>query len=116
MYQLKGELTLLRQALVNNKFFALLAVKHNFIKYLKYENKEIFNKISAFSNLYETEAFDFDNFDDETPKLFADTFESVAGAIYLDSGCSLEAVWKVYFPILKPYLGKISLGLIKHKL
>ena len=42
----------------------------------------------------------------EAPKCLADLFESVAGAIYLDSNCSLEAVWQVYYPILQPYFSK----------
>jgi hypothetical protein len=45
-----GELTNLRQSLVNNKFFSHLAVKYQFNKYLNYENREIFNKISYYSS------------------------------------------------------------------
>lgn len=46
---------------------------------------------------------DTDDYELEAPKFLADIFESVAGAIYLDSGCSLQAVWNVYFIMLKPY-------------
>ncbi|GFT59330.1 putative dicer-2, partial [Nephila pilipes] len=42
----------------------------------------------------------------EVPKALGDVFESVAGAIYLDSGMSLDTVWKVYFPMIKPAMGK----------
>ena len=35
--------------------------------------------------------------DIEVPKALGDIFESVAGSIYLDSGLSLDAVWKVYY-------------------
>ncbi len=49
---------------------------------------------------------DTKEYDDDVPKCLADIFESVAGAIYLDSNCSLEAVWNVYYPFLHPYLGK----------
>jgi len=45
--------------------------------------------------------------DVDPPKFLADLFESVAGAIYLDSNCSLNSVWKAYYPMLEPYLGKI---------
>lgn len=31
------------------------------------------------------------------PKALGDVFESVAGAIFLDSGMSLDTVWKVRF-------------------
>lgn len=33
----------------------------------------------------------------EVPKALGDVFESVAGAIFLDSNMSLDAVWKVDF-------------------
>ena len=43
----------------------------------------------------------------EVPKVLGDLFESVAGAIYLDSGHSLTAVWKVYQPMVQPLFGKL---------
>lgn len=52
-----------------------------------------------------------DEYDIESPKFLADIFESVAGAIYLDSDRSLDAVWKAYNPIMKPYLGTLSITL-----
>lgn len=42
----------------------------------------------------------------EIPKALGDIFESVAGAIYLDSGMSLDTVWRVYYNMMKPYIGK----------
>ena len=41
----------------------------------------------------------------EVPKVLSDIFESVAGAIFLDSDMSLDAVWKVFYPLLRPELG-----------
>lgn len=34
-----------------------------------------------------------------------DIFESLAGAIYMDSGMSLEMVWQVYYPMMRPLIG-----------
>jgi endoribonuclease Dicer len=42
----------------------------------------------------------------EVPKALGDIFESLAGAIYLDSGMSLDTVWRVYYRIMKPQIGK----------
>ena len=39
--------------------------------------------------------------DIEVPKALGDIFESVAGSIFLDSGLSLDAVWKVIFLTFK---------------
>jgi endoribonuclease Dicer len=44
--------------------------------------------------------------DVEYPKVLSDIFESVAGAILIDSGMALDAVWKSYYPFLHPELGK----------
>ena len=43
--------------------------------------------------------------DVEVPKDLGDIFESVAGAIFLDSGMSMEAVWRVFYPLLCDELG-----------
>lgn len=47
-----------------------------------------------------------DEEDIEVPKALGDMFESVAGAIYLDSGGSLDAVWRVYYRMMKEQIGK----------
>jgi dsRNA-specific ribonuclease len=44
--------------------------------------------------------------DVEVPKVLGDVFESVAGAIYLDSHMSLNAVWRVYYNMMKKEIGK----------
>ena len=46
--------------------------------------------------------------DIEIPKALGDIFESVAGAIYLDSGMSLDVVWRVYYRMMKPQIGTLS--------
>ena len=46
--------------------------------------------------------------DVEVPKALGDIFESVAGAIFLDSGMSLDAVWKVYYRIMRNEIGLYS--------
>lgn len=51
---------------------------------------------------------EFDELEIEPPKFLADIFESVAGAIYLDSDCSLSTVWNVYYKYFEPYLGNYA--------
>lgn len=46
--------------------------------------------------------------DVEVPKALGDVFESLAGAIYLDSGMSLDAVWSVYYAIMKNEIGNLT--------
>jgi endoribonuclease Dicer len=114
-----GELTDLRSALVNNSFFASIAVKFNFHKYLKVLSPDLFRAIehfvkrfeddkvmaikNCFSILNDSEVFDLEEV--EVPKALGDIFESVAGAIFLDSGLSLDVVWNVFYKMLKPEIG-----------
>lgn len=44
--------------------------------------------------------------DIEVPKAMGDIFESLAGAIYMDSQMSLEMVWQVYYPMMMPLIGE----------
>ncbi|GIY26931.1 endoribonuclease Dicer [Caerostris extrusa] len=52
------------------------------------------------------ECFELEEVD--VPKALGDVFESVAGAIYLDSGMSLDAVWKIYYPMISPAMKHLS--------
>lgn len=44
--------------------------------------------------------------DVEVPKALGDVFESVAGAIYLDSDLSLDSVWTVYYRMMREQIGE----------
>ncbi|ESP02872.1 hypothetical protein LOTGIDRAFT_111015 [Lottia gigantea] len=119
-----GILTDLRSALVNNNIFAALAVKWNFHQYFKAISPALFQVIEKFVTRQkdredeidiDDEFNDKDEEDDdddeevvemEIPKALGDIFESVAGAIYLDSGMSLDAVWTVYYRLMKPQIEK----------
>ena len=38
------------------------------------------------------------------PKVLGDVFESVAAAIFIDSGGDLKEVWRVYYPMMREFL------------
>jgi endoribonuclease Dicer len=42
----------------------------------------------------------------EVPKVLGDIFESLAGAIYLDSGLDLQEVWRVYYRLMRREIGE----------
>ena len=46
----------------------------------------------------------------EAPKVLGDIFESVAGAIFLDSGMDLSKTWDVYYRMMIPYIGKLAIA------
>ncbi|CAG9816847.1 unnamed protein product [Phaedon cochleariae] len=116
-----GALTDLRSALVNNTIFASLAVRNNFHKYFKHLSPGLNEVVERFIRLQEesghslvdelylvveTECEEVE--DVEVPKALGDVFESVAGAIFLDSGMSLNAVWRVYHAMMKPEIEQFS--------
>lgn len=43
----------------------------------------------------------------DPPKVLGDILESLAGAIFIDSGMSLEAVWKVFKPHFDKKIGEL---------
>ena len=115
-----GILTDLRSALVNNTFFASLAVEYEFHKYLKNLSHDLLRVKTEFVEKFNAKFYrehcslyiaegESENLDDvEVPKALGDVFESVAGAIFLDSGMSLDAVWTVYYRMMKPEIEHFS--------
>ncbi|KAF5273493.1 hypothetical protein FQA39_LY07510 [Lamprigera yunnana] len=109
-----GELTDLRSALVNNMTFASFTVRCGFHKYILFSNNQLLHYIQNFVDYQESKNYEIDEHvlilleaDDlhladhvDVPKVLGDTFEALAGAIFLDSGMSLEAVWKVFYSIM----------------
>lgn len=116
-----GALTDLRSALVNNTIFASLAVRHGFHKYFRHLSPGLHEVVERFIRLQEESGHtlveelyliaehECEEVEDvEVPKALGDVFESVAGAIYLDSGRSLDAVWKVYYCMMKNEIEQFS--------
>ena len=50
--------------------------------------------------------FDEEVEDISPPKVLGDILESLAGAIFIDSGFSLESVWKVFQPLFDRKIGE----------
>lgn len=116
-----GALTDLRSALVNNTIFASLAVRHGFHKYFRHLSPALNEVIDRFVRIqhenghciseeyYLLSEDECDEAEDvEVPKALGDVFESVAGAIFLDSNMSLDAVWRVYYKMMGPEIEQFS--------
>lgn len=99
-----GQMTASRSALVNNYAFARVAMKYKYDLFIQHFNDGLYDELSkvrlALDDDPELSSLDMSDFD-SVVKLLGDVFESVAGAIYLDSGCSLDTVWSIYYPMLK---------------
>jgi len=113
-----SRLTSIKSALVNNNTFALLAVRFNLHKYLLHFEQKLESAIKQYIDLQEEDIkrmlenpfiITFDDNEEQgfyAPKLLGDIFESLAGAIFLDSGLDLVQVWKVFYPIMQPLIVK----------
>lgn len=99
-----GQMTSSRSAVVNNIAFARVAMKYKYDLFIQHFNDALYDELNNVRLTLEEDpdlnALDMVDFD-SVVKLLGDVFESVAGAIYLDSGCSLDTVWSVYYPMLK---------------
>ncbi|KFM74329.1 Endoribonuclease Dicer, partial [Stegodyphus mimosarum] len=103
-----------RSTLISDEFFASLAVRYKYHEFLKMLSPWYFKLLNCYLELLQkSDAFKF--FEkygyyqevncselerDKVPQVLVDVFESVAGAIYLDSGSSLDIVWKIYYPMI----------------
>ncbi|XP_046742064.1 endoribonuclease Dcr-1 isoform X2 [Diprion similis] len=121
-----GALTDLRSALVNNTIFASLAVRCGFHKYFRHLSPGLSVVIDRFVRIQEENGHSISEEyyligedeceeaeDVEVPKALGDVFESLAGAIYLDSGMSLDAVWRVYYRIMRSEIEQFSTNVPK---
>ncbi|KAK2419457.1 dicer [Trifolium repens] len=102
-----GRLTDLRAAAVNNENFARVTVKHNLHLHLRHGSSALEKQIKEFVKEVQDELSKpgFNSFglgDCKAPKVLGDILESIAGAIFLDSGRNTAVVWKVFQPLLHP--------------
>lgn len=76
---------------------------HNF---LYHDNEELAASIKAFESWYmDGHMLDPPNeMEMESPKVLGDLFESVAGAVLVDSNFDVELTWRVIFPFLSSFL------------
>ncbi|KAK6635205.1 hypothetical protein RUM44_000456 [Polyplax serrata] len=110
-----GQITDIRSSLVNNITFGCYAVRYELHKYLLSLSSPLMGAIEHFvkfqasnghvineNTLIHLEENDCLMAETVTvPKALGDLFESLAGAVFLDSGNSLETVWRVYYRLMK---------------
>lgn len=124
-----GDLTDLRSALVNNITFACLAVRYGldtallsyapklheaidrFVKFQQERNYVVNDELLWI--LLEEEECNLAEYVD-VPKVLGDLFESLIGAIYLDSGKNLTKVWEIVYCFIYKEIDKFSKNIPKH--
>ena len=122
-----GKISEIRSALVNNAIYASLAVlKCDFYRYINIRSEpletliDLFVKVASHKDQTLNITGDIEDIDEsggveeiESPKTLSDVFESVAGAIYIDSGRKLNEVWKVYYQVMNDIIIEFSECLCK---
>jgi endoribonuclease Dicer len=130
-----GELTQLRSALVNNNTFAEMTLKLGLHRLMKHNSSQLFSEIDRYLQDQQDSRANRDHFevlctpptsaclpscssieDDEedyaeevcAPKVLGDLIESVAGAIFMDSGMDLRRVWSVFQSHFVPLIDQYS--------
>ncbi|KAL6436316.1 hypothetical protein ACFW04_004692 [Cataglyphis niger] len=124
-----GDLTDLRSALVNNITFACVAVRYaldtallsyapklheaidRFVKFQQERNYVVNDELLWV--LLEEEECNLAEYVD-VPKVLGDLFESLIGAIYLDSDKNLTKVWEIVYSFMHKEIDKFSKDTPKH--
>lgn len=100
-----GLLTDMRSASVNNDCYAYAAVKASLHKHVLHASHDLHKHINeTLKNFSESSSectFGWD-FETSFPKVLGDVIESLAGAIFVDSGFNKEAVFLSIRPLLEP--------------
>ncbi|XP_057720974.1 endoribonuclease Dicer homolog 2-like [Arachis stenosperma] len=100
-------LTVMRTISVTNECFALSAIRAKLHEHIIRDSKELDKRIAATVNEVEKlsvkSTFGWE-LDICFPNVLADIIESLAGAIYVDSGYNKEAVFQSIRPLLEPLI------------
>ncbi|CAI0550929.1 unnamed protein product [Linum tenue] len=103
-----GDLTRLRAANVDTEKLARAALNHGLHRYLRHRKPQLGDQIEAFVEEiaeYPVHSNGLVN----APKTLADIVESLIGAVFVDSDCSVDTVWKVFKRLLEPIVEKDTL-------
>ncbi|CAF1126055.1 unnamed protein product [Adineta steineri] len=112
-----GRVTDIRQDLSNNGRLAYILVACGLHTKILHNSTTLFGHITSYAgdeNLFPENhstvqylSKDLDQWADTTaPKALADVFEALVGAVFLDSGNSLQTVWNVFEPLLRNYIDR----------
>nr|XP_027105516.1 endoribonuclease Dicer homolog 2-like [Coffea arabica] len=108
-----GLLTDLRSASVNNDCYARTAIRAGLHKHILHGSQDLQRRILAIVENFEQSSQDstFGWESEPVIKILADIIESLAGAIYVDSGYDKEVVFRSIKPLLEPLVTPETLKL-----
>ncbi|KAL8223723.1 hypothetical protein R6Q57_019198 [Mikania cordata] len=98
-----GELTRLRAANVDTEALARAALKHELHRHLRHQKHLFQGQIQTFMK----EIVEYPSHSQgmiDPPKVLADVFESLIGALFIDTDFSMDDTWKVVERLLQPLI------------
>ncbi|XP_050208112.1 endoribonuclease Dicer homolog 2 isoform X2 [Mercurialis annua] len=102
-----GLLTDMRSASVNNDCYGSSAVREGLYKYILHASqklhKDIVSTVTNYTKCSSESTFGWES-EISFPKVLGDVIESLAGAIFVDSGYNKEAVFNSIRPLLEPLI------------
>ncbi|KAL2622282.1 hypothetical protein R1flu_002487 [Riccia fluitans] len=99
----EGKLSELKQATRNGENLAAAAVRHGLTTFLCQVSPSLKKSISEFISSYVLEgAKAYGLSDVSAPRALRDLLQTLASAIFLDSGFDIDLVWKIVRPFLEP--------------
>ncbi|KAL7035187.1 hypothetical protein ACKWTF_008261 [Chironomus riparius] len=115
-----GKLTDLRSSLVNNATLACIVVRNDIHTHMFYENYVLSEAIKKFAIFQESKNHEVTDQVElmitendtnivksiEVPKALGDIFESIVGAVFLDSNLSLNKTWDVIYKLMQHEIHK----------
>ncbi|XP_076926025.1 ribonuclease 3-like protein 3 [Bidens hawaiensis] len=105
-----GELTQLRAANVDTEALARVGFKHGLHRFLKHDDPSLNERVEEFKEgikQYPLHSQGMIN----SPKILADIVEAVIGAVYVDTGLSIDDTWEVVKNLLEPLTTPENLSL-----
>ncbi|KMS95354.1 hypothetical protein BVRB_009010 [Beta vulgaris subsp. vulgaris] len=106
-----GELTDLRSASVSNENFAQVCVRRNLFQHLQHCSESISKQITEYVTLVMAAEDSKSLQGRQCPKVLGDLFESIAGAILIDTKLNVEELWRIFLPLLSPIVTPDNLEL-----
>jgi dsRNA-specific ribonuclease len=94
-----GELTYKRQKLVSNRKLAETTVNHGFHKFIFHHSAAITTQVKTFCEAYTKKRHRGEKMP-APPKILGDIFESLLGAVFVDSNQDLESVFGVLMKLM----------------
>jgi endoribonuclease Dicer len=109
-----GDLSILRQAIVSNESLGLLSLKLNLFDFVLNKTPDLIKQVALFTSFVnERKARRHVDYTLKCPKvcwliltrkILGDIFESIVGAVFVDSGWNIYTTWNVFKPLIIDFI------------